>query len=901
MSRFAALMDKDHWTAEDLDGLIEDGLVWTRALHPSLFKGKEMASNLSYPLLTKHLDERLSPLIEQGGELPHILARMASDCREHLKRYQQEEEKFSPDDILRRMRTAVEQPLFVKSVRGNYRAAIVDEFQDTDPLQWAIFSRLFLPLDMTWNGNIYLVGDPKQSIYSFRQADIYTYLSAAAAIGTENSLTLSVNYRSQSSLVAALNLLFSKEHLPSFIPLPKHASELAYHPVTAVKEGPILDESRGAVHFILADCSTLKKMSIQQLEQEIYFPFITSEISRLNNDKELSFSQFAVLVRDRNQARRLCDGFKRQGIPFINQRGTSLAQSPALQTFIDLIQALLHPRHRGRGLAVFAGPLFGWTKEELLHVEWSEFIPITLHQLGISLREKGFSILFNDLLHTQIKPNGCTVMHQLLSQKEGIDFYHDFQQLADCIADHESLEWHTLEEIIPFLDQFQQWELNDDERSRRFEDPNKEGVKVLTLHSSKGLEFEVVFALGLVNRYEIKDELIPVESQGKITLTPYEEHSEVYRLHCEECDSEKMRQLYVALTRAKSQLYIPAAIHCPSKHLKWGEASPIDLFLARLLQPPATYEALYERLRNQTVNNLIDFIEGPGRGHALTYSMHQGAIGPSTNPSPRAVSIPCLQHPPVVTVPGKQIYISSFTSLSHRHDKSIDFEPLEWNVPSDLGSVIKNVHTLPASSETGTMIHRILEKISFNDFEPVHTVEQAIPIIRPHLLQSHFLEWEGPIAQLIFHALKAKLPSLPTTFSFAHLKAGEHYKEMSFLYPYAKEHPFEYLPAADGLVKGVFDLLFFHGGRYYLVDWKTNWLGPDQDSYETNLLHRAMVENTYFLQGSIYATAIERYLKLVDQRPFEECFGGIFYLFLRGMCQGQSDGVYHFFPEIYSP
>lgn len=899
--RFAKLFDKDQWTGDDLDGLMADGVVWAKALDPELLKSCPIdPSELFYPDLTKQLSAKLAPLVEKGGDFSLILARLAQECRQHLIRYQQEEEKFSPDDALRNMQDALDHPLFATKARAHYQAVIVDEFQDTDPLQWNIFSRLFLPADSSWKGNLYLVGDPKQSIYSFRQADIYTYLSAAKAIGKHNCLSLNVNYRSQAPLVQALNLLFSQEHLPSFMPLPKHACYLLYHPVRAAKGEQLLDDEKGAVHFVIADCQPIKKPSFQLLEETVFFPFIVAEIFRLKDRNGLSNRQFAVLVRDRRQASRLTAYFQQMDLPFSNQRGTSLARSAALQALTAMIQAILHPRDRGKIVAAFGSPLWGWTREELAHPEWMEFVLLMIHKLRSSLKEKGFTFFMQDLLHSMNKPQGQTVMEYLLSRKDGLEFYRDMQQLADCIADHQYDEWNSPEGIIPFLDQLQQWEKDEDERAKRFEDPGKEGVKILTIHSSKGLEFDVVFALGLMNRDEIKEDLIPSELEGRTILAPRDEKSPAYHRYCEERDSEKMRQLYVALTRAKHQLYLPAVLHYPSEQLKWGEASPLDLFLARLHQPPASYQTLYERIRSQAGNALSDFLEEFGKNNSITYSIHQ-EVSCHFKPGQRADAAPSLQAPPCVTVPGKQIWMASFTSLSQHTEQAAgnkSTHPL--NYPSDFSCSMKDAYSLPASSETGVIIHRILEKLSFCDFDPLEEPEQAIPLIRPYLHQTPFKDWEHAIAKLIFNTLKAALPALPASFSLSKLKPGNLYREMSFLFPYQKGEGIENLSFNGGLIKGVIDMLFCYEDRYFLVDWKTNWLGHHMQYYETASLYGAMQENAYFLQASIYSEAIRRYLKLVDPRQFEDCFGGAYYLFLRGMQPGQAAGAYHFFPEIDS-
>ena len=176
---------------------------------------------------------------------------------------------------------------------------------------------------------------------------------------------------------------------------------------------------------------------------------------------------------------------------------------------------------------------------------------------------------------------------------------------------------------------------------------------------------------------------------------------------------------------------------------------------------------------------------------------------------------------------------------------------------------------------------------------------QAIPLVRTFIQLTHFQEWEQAVAQLIFQALKGTLPNIDPHFSLSMITPGSLFREMPFLFPYKNGEVIEDIRFSEGLVKGVIDLLFYHEGLYYLVDWKTNWLGPDFTFYEMTSLQAAMAENAYFLQASLYVEAIKRYLKLVDPRPFNECFGGVYYLFLRGMKAGQSTGIYHFFPKLF--
>lgn len=893
---FAKLFDQEEWSTQNLDGLIGDGLVWVKALDPKLLKGKlSKEEELNYPAFTKHLQQHLYTIIEESADFAVLLARMARDCQQLLKRYQREEEKLSPDDVLRKMNSALDQFLFLSKVQANYQAAIIDEFQDTDPLQWQIFRRLFISDSYPWQGYLYLVGDPKQSIYSFRQADIYTYLAAAQALGESHCFSLDVNYRSQPRLVQALNMLFASEHLPHFIPLPKKSFYLSYQPVqpaSANQNRPFEDE-RGAAHFFIADGQAFKRPKLTDLETHVFFPFIAQEITRLKKQHNFNFRQFAVLVRDRHQALRLAEYFDHLGIPYLNQRGTSLADSAAHRALTDLVRAILHPQDRGAIRTALGSPLMGWTHEEVKQAESMEFILLFVQRLRICLFDKGFAAFFQEMLRAPCKPNGQTVLEQMLACEGGLELYRDLQQIADIVVDHQYLDWNGPEGIIPFLDQFQTWEQNEDVRIKRFQDPTTDGVKILTLHFSKGLEFDIVFALGLVNRNGVKEDLMPMELDGQMLLAPLAEDSEEHQRYCEECDAEKMRQLYVALTRAKTQLYIPVTLHLPSQRLKWGEASPMDLLLARLWQPSVTsYPALYEHIQHYTGKSLLEFLEKIGKEHFMTFSIHQEVIYDFPRETHAKVS-PTLHPPAKVSVPGQPLWMASFSTLSqHFEYKATKRLALLTSSPRDFECLIKDVHTLPANSETGLLIHHILEKVTFKDLQHLTSVEQAISFVHPFVHKTAFKEWKEVIAQLIFNALKTPLSAQLGNFCLADLEPTQLYREMPFVFSHKKGAGIEEIEFKEGLIKGIVDCLFYYKDFYYLVDWKTNWLGSQTEAYEASSLQMAMQEHAYFLQATIYTEAIKRYLNLVEKRPFEECFGGVFYLFLRGMQPGKKTGIH---------
>ena len=365
ITSFAALFDKETWDFNDFDLLIKEGIVWIKALNPELRKKKPPTDDLlHFPGLRKVLQQELEPIVEEASDDNCLLARLAHDCGRHLQRFLNEEERLDPDDLLKKMERALHLPSFADKVRKEYQAAIIDEFQDTDPLQWKIFQRLFLPDDKKWKGFLYLVGDPKQSIYSFRQADIYTYLAASQALGGDHCYTLDVNYRSQLPLVEALNVLFDSDQ---FISLPKHNSYLPYKPVKAAQKAHPFSflEERGAVHFFLSEVQGKQVDG----EEQVYFPFIANEIQRLREHHPFQFSHFAILVRDRIQALRLSNYLEARQIPYVNQKGTRLAESDALPALIHLLQAVLRPHDRSSLKTTLGTRLLGWTHQELIRLE----------------------------------------------------------------------------------------------------------------------------------------------------------------------------------------------------------------------------------------------------------------------------------------------------------------------------------------------------------------------------------------------------------------------------------------------------------------------------------------------------------------------------------------------------
>jgi exodeoxyribonuclease V beta subunit len=643
------------------------------------------------------LQEALCPILDLAGSPDKILKRLVNDWHAFSEKRMVEEERLSFDSLLTRVSQCLESPEFIARVRKRYRAAIIDEFQDTDPVQWKIFKTLF---GSEATNAFYLVGDPKQSIYAFRDADIYTFLEATHHFGAENRAYLDTNFRSEKGLVAAMNRLFGEKE---WIDLPKLQTYLPVTACAAVKEG------EGLLQFVLGE------------SEDDFFPFIVHEIGRL----QLQPQEVAVLIKDRFQGMRLFDYLQRWNLPCTLRKGDPELAEQAEEAWEEVLKAVHNPENLGYVKRALLGPLMRGS------VDGAVAAQEVFRGLKPILLEKGFPIFYSHL---------C---------RRNLIYLDDVSQhVAEQLAEKKEKERVCV---------------------------SSKGIQILTIHASKGLEFDNVFCLGVASRTPTGDE---------------NQHEQ---------DAEKMRQLYVAMTRAKRRLYIPVVRD--GQELEPGEASPIELFLERVKPDLTTFSCIDLKRENLNLK--------PFASQAAAVKEKQ---------------------PPPPELPGE--FLLSFSGISKKQ-----FEPKQ--IPENI---------LPAGPETGIILHAIFEK-SFNGKKVEIGAE-----VKGTILEG----WEAEVQEMV-----DKTIALPLFQDLDRRKIGV---EMEFFFPF------------DGhIMKGFIDLCFEKDGKYYFVDWKTNWL----EAYSQAEMEKVMHAGDYFLQAKIYAEALKRLFKN------SATFGGGYFIFVRG------PGVYH--------
>jgi exodeoxyribonuclease V beta subunit len=853
LDRFLLLLEKQDWDEADFDLLVEEGIVYLDALHPSLLRAGKSARQLP---LGDRLSKSLAPLIAEARNPDLIVGRLVADCGRLMGKYLDDEEIATPDQILELMGAALEKPAFQERLLRKHRIAIIDEFQDTDPLQWKIFSTLFSrqgrltvlpqkamamtsdcgghldrfaphsgapPLSSSRSNQsasprpgvhvpylseevrLILVGDPKQSIYAFRKADIYCYLEAMESVGESGRYSLGTNYRALPELVDGINLLFSQRSAPGLFSLPRAHTSLSAEPCGAGVKG---GEEGGVIHFFIANGKRgrSKKWPTVQLESEQLFPFMAGEIIQLDT----TCDRCAVLVRDWEQGERVRRYLSECGIRASSWRKVPVGECEAYRSLRAIMEAALYSKDLDRVRSALATPVVGWSArdlEELARGVGVAKVAARFSSLGDLLRREGLYPFFDRLMGEGVLPN-------LLKRQGGKELYQKMRQIVSRLVERQVTSGDGAEELF-------QWMITWEKSSEELPPSVDNGaVQILTIHASKGLEFDIVFALGVANR------------------TVEEEHGE-------EADAEKGRQLYVALTRARKRVYVPLILEEEGEAAAPGTAAPIELLMARLGEEEKSYDEVLKaipKLTLETVHRKLRELELP----SICWTDLQGPFPQprNTKEASRREVVP----PKPLLYRQPEVVLNSFTTLAKK------------------GNIVSKrcEAGLPAGAESGKILHGLLERVDLTRLKQVSDPSLLAPWVAEQIESTSLEGWEEEAASLVWRAFYTPIAG----FRLVDLPHTAIRREMEFYHPYH-----------NGAMVGVVDLFCEHQGKYYLVDWKSNSLSD----YDEESLREEMEANDYFLQAELYQEAVRRLISLCDKRPFEECFGGTYYLFLRGL------------------
>jgi len=845
------------------------------------------------------------------------LLRQARDFLEaELARRKAERRQLTYDDLLSHLARGLEGERcesFAQRIRERFPAALIDEFQDTDPLQYRIFRHLYRAQP---DCALFLIGDPKQAIYAFRGADIFTYMQARRDVAREGQEhTLLTNRRSSSALIRAVNTLFGTQEVEPFV-----YRDIPFVPAAP---GPEADDEPLTLDgvsppplelgWLVAEGDKgLSRDAAGELGANACAARI-SELLRLADqgrvligDRPLRAGDIAVLVRTHFEGDRVQRALRAAGV-----RSASLSREGvfATQEAADLalvLAAVAEPAREGLVRAALASPLIGTSAAELdalgrNDATWEQQLE-RFRGYRQQWLEGGFLVAFLRLLHDHAVPA------RLLGQRDGERRMTNLLQLGELLqmatAAHPRIEallsWMADGRAKAVADETEELRLESDENL----------VQILTQHKSKGLEYSVVFIPSPWSHTSPeKDKILtfhdPLTHLPAAYLGATERGDYLPRVR-EEQLAEQLRLLYVSVTRAKKLCV-----------LYWGAVKGAEgCALAYLIHPDPEAGIPASRMQGLSSEGIRADLQRLVARSAGSIAVHDiGQVEPSRlwRPNPDSTR---LSAPPFHVQINSEWRVVSYSGLvSGRESETPDYDaatadrgaepPVETTDPA---------FQFPRGTGAGHCLHGLLEQIDFPSAD-----RGSLTPLADGLLERFGLErrWSGVAAELVLAALDTPLDETGD-LRLRQIQRGDCLRELEFHYPLGRLDPqnlsgslagfkryrhtgrgLNFQPT-EGLMRGFIDLVFRHDGRYFLADYKSNHLGDRLPDYGTEGLARAITGHRYDLQYLVYSLALHRYLgRRLRNYHYQHHFGGVYYLFLRGMrpAEGSRFGVFFDRPE----
>jgi exodeoxyribonuclease V beta subunit len=925
-------LDPDATLVEDIDELLREVVddLYVRRFHGT--EGvPELTRSEAAQIARAAVENPTAEIVAAPGELPAMRRRLAVSVRDELERRKRRVGVITYDDLLVRLDAVLDRsPGAARQLRERYGVVLVDEFQDTDPVQWDIMRTAFGGGDGT---TLVLIGDPKQAIYAFRGADVYAYLDAAAAAARR--ATLDVNHRSDQALLDAYDALFGGARLghPGIEYRRVRAARPASQPGPAVRirvvhrdEPNIAQTARGFAQ----KASTREHVAVD----------LAAEVVRAL-DGGTQPGDIAVLVRTNRSAGLVQAELERARVPaVINGAGSVFGTAPARE-WLRLLEALERPTARGRAHTAALTCFFGWTAEDVAAAgedAW-ESVHGRLHEWGRVLRAQGVAALTATVTREERLPE--RVLAGADGERRLTDLRH-VAQLLHAAAATEQLGTTALTAWLRRRIAEADRDVNDEERSRRLES-DAEAVQVLTIHRAKGLEFGTVYLPFLWEAGWEPDRRHPVafhdpdagdERRLDVALEgpAYEAHR---RQQLVEERGEDLRLAYVALTRARHRAVLWWAGSYDSRNSPLGR-----LLFARDDEGNVAFEgkstptdaeawARFEALAAAAPGCIA--VERSRLGRPASWMPPLGgAIELAAAPFDRGLDVSWRR----TSYSGITAGLYEARVASEPEEEVVDDEPAVPVAPAAAppGPPVP-LDGMPAGPQVGTLVHRVLEATDFT--APDLDAELAAQLGAARARREVEIGDEAAVVAGLRAAIETPLGPLLGDVRLRDLPRADRLDELDFELPLAggddpsgtvtlgaiaavlRAHgdPFGYAERlADPLLRhelrgyltGILDVIVRITSaptrRFAVLDYKTNRLAAADEPltawhHRPEALAAEMRRAHYGLQALLYTVALHRYLRwrLAGYDP-DQHLAGVGYLFLRGMTGAPGQGVFAWRP-----
>ncbi|WP_422667355.1 exodeoxyribonuclease V subunit beta [Buchnera aphidicola] len=867
------------------------------------FSKKKIESHIINDHILKHyFFKEIQDILKKKFSLKNIIIFYAlQKIPSFLKKNKDNKCLFSFNDLLTLLSKNIKKNQYLsQSIRKTYPAAFIDEFQDTDIQQYQIFHKIY---KKNINTILFLIGDPKQSIYSFRGADIFSYLYAKNKI--KHYYYLDTNWRSSINMCNSINILFSQNNNPFLF------KNINFSPVIPAAKNinmnfKIKGKIQTALRFFFlpqkqAYVKDYQRWISKQCAYEISYWLMCAKkgdatITIKNQEKILKKNDICILVRNKIEALIIQKELKNINIEsiYLSEKKNIFNTTDAYELLL-ILKSILNPVNEKLFL-----------QASITHI-FQKILSYTNNKKNYFLIEKIY------FYHNIWKKKNIFHMIQriILDYQNNINYFEkeknhkknmNFLYLAELLEKKFNNLINKTSLVRWFENKIFQKKNNINTETIKTISDQSDIIKITTIHKSKGLEYPITWIPFSFQSIKTKLSLYHNEQNKKIFFDLTEKNTN-FKIAKKEQLAEEIRFLYVALTRSMVHCSIGIASIIEKNKIKNNDHSDIHKSaLGYLIQNGCSmnYDELNDKLHQLDTQNCIEINNSIIKSNILVEKNSIKNIQKydlCNNKKHNIWSITSYTHLNLQN----QLYLSNHYPTLSEKISCIDIKKNEKKY---------TIHSFPKGKHTGKILHNILKEIDFK--KNIDFIKFSQKIEKYQINKKWILILFNWINNII------NIPITKKNIILSQLKKTEYIKELEFCLPIkkilssnifnnliqsydpiSKISPKLSFNSVYGFLKGFIDLFFIWNKKYYIIDYKSNWLGKNNSYYSIENMKGEIIKHRYDLQYQIYTVAIHQYLKQkIKKYHYNTHFGGVFYIFLRSIEKNnKKNGIFYILPD----
>ncbi|VAX76719.1 exodeoxyribonuclease V subunit beta [Buchnera aphidicola] len=796
-----------------------------------------------------------------------------------------------------------------KNILKKYTVTIIDECQDIDDIQFNVFYFLY---NNTHKKSLLLIGDPKQSIYSFRGSNIFLYLKFKKKI--KKCFFLNTNFRSSHNVVKGINILFSRFKNPFIL------KEINFQPSKVNLKNKTMqfivnNKEQAAFNFII---NHKKKLTVQE-----YYSWASKECANsihkwlsnqynkksfivLKNQKKRSIKKndITILVKNKYEASIIQKELEKKNIQSIyTSQKNNIFHTIEAKEIMQIIDSIIDLSNESKFQKLLMTEIFKKNIYDIYQINKKKkeyyFFLEKLKKYYIIWKNDGISKMIEKIIldyniyksHTNKKNNNLKT--------------RIFLKLSDILEKKNKIIENKFLLLVWFKRKILKKEIKNGNEVKEEEQilDHLEYIKIITVHKSKGLEYPIVWIPFFSHRTIKNNQIFYCRKKFK-KIVDLKNSKDSKILSNQETFSEEIRLLYVALTRCILHCSIGIAVIKNKRIQKECYTNFHQNSLSFIIQKGKknTFNNFIKNLYKINTKKIIN-IQKTSKKKKIIYK--KNFLKEKLYFLPKTLRI--IKHP------WNKISFSKILKYNFKYKKEVENKQNGTNKSIILIKKINynkvNIFNFPAGKIYGIYIHDVLKKIDFQKKDNIIKIIKKLNFISlSNKWMNYLFKWlcmfiSSPLNEKNLSLNQLKKSNCQKEIKFIlpiedHLKINELNKVMKMFDPLSAKCPDIYFQKTSGIITGIIDLIFYWNKKYYIIEYKSNWLGPNKNYYTHNNIQKEIMQYRYDLQYQIYSLSIHRYLKnKIKDYQYHIHFGGIFYLFIRGINnKDNTTGIYFFKP-----